>query len=462
MQATRTRSEGGQASRGRARRTARTPEAATVPNGQPARFAWPILPGALAVTALTFLPVIRHQFTNWDDPQNVAGNPLVLNPSWSGLVRVWTEPLNSMYAPLVFTSYMLDSLVGGGAPWAFHSGNLPLHLGSVASVYFILRRLVPTAPSWAWGAGALLFAVHPLQAEPVAWITGRKDVLAGCLALTAMALHLSAEQSSARQRVLLATGTIAFTLALLAKATVATMPLSVLAAQVLLARRALRPCVVRLIPWFAAAGIMGLVTMVAEPKPQWLAEAVPLWKRPLLAGYALAFYAVKILCPWPLAPVYPVNAPEAVANPWSAAALLGCLVAGGAAARRKGRLAAILVLFAVPLLPVLGLIPFLYQQVSMTAYRYAYLALLARPWCGDGGRRGTAQPPGVQEWGICGPGDDPCRLPDPGPPPVTPVARLGNALDPRGPHITRCSGGPYQSGLCPSPPGCTGRGRTAA
>lgn len=379
MLGTETRSQRRQALRGRARKTGSAPEAAVRPGGPLARSDHVALLGVLAVTALTFLPVVRHQFTNWDDPQNVAGNPLVMDPSWSGLVQVWTKPLNSMYAPLVFTSYMIDSLAGGGAPWVFHATNLLLHLGSAAVAFFILRRLAPDAPSWACGAGALLFAVHPLQAEPVAWVTGRKDVLAGCLALTAVALHLGADHAPApaRRKVLSVAAAAAFTLALLAKATVAALPPAVLAIQVLLIRQPVRPCLVRLIPWFLAAGLMALVAMAAEPKPQWLAEAVPLGKRPLLAGSALAFYAGKVLFPWPLAPVYPVNAPEAAANPWSAAALLGCLVAGAAAAFRKGRPAALLILFVSPLLPVLGLIPFLYQQISMTADRYAYLSLLA-------------------------------------------------------------------------------------
>jgi protein O-mannosyl-transferase len=143
------------------------------------------------LTVVTYFPVLSHDFTNWDDPDNIFYNPIVAQPSWSGVLKAWSGPVNNIYAPLVWMSFMADALIGSGSARSFHVTNLILHLVSVVAVFFALRRLVRSEVFAVSAAlGAALFAIHPVQVEAVAWATGRKDVLAGSLLLSAIAMHL--------------------------------------------------------------------------------------------------------------------------------------------------------------------------------------------------------------------------------------------------------------------------------
>jgi len=105
----------------------------------------------------------------------------------------------------------------------------------------------------------------------------------------------------------------------------------------------------------------------------------PLRFRPIVAGDAIAFYALKTLLPWPLAPDYGRTPVWLAAHPrqwvWAAAALVA-LTVGAASCRTRPKLGLAMVFFLAPLLPVLGFVPFLYQSYSTVADRYAYLALL--------------------------------------------------------------------------------------
>jgi len=333
----------------------------------------------LLVVALAFLPTLRHNFVNWDDPQNITANEIVMSPTWTETRLLLTQPVNSMYSPLVFLSFIADAWVSRGNPWSFHLTNLLLHLLATAAVFLLLRHLFSGARWWVVGAGALLFATHPLQAEPVSWATGRKDVLAGALALWAICLHLWGTSSgSSRKRILLvAGGTLLFALALLAKATSAALPLLLLAVLVYIRRQPFATSLLYLLPWFLLAAVIGVVATRVEALPGWIRTSVTPAKRPLLAGYALGFYGWKFLLPIGLSPVYRINAIEAARFTWSIIPLFAFLGAGASLLLRKQyQWFTALVCFVVPLLPVLGFVPFLYQQISLTADRYAYLSLL--------------------------------------------------------------------------------------
>lgn len=379
---------------------------------------------ALALLVLTtffvFLPVLSHEFTNWDDPPNVLENPLVMSPSAAGVREVWRRPVNNMYAPVTYMSWMGDAAIGGGAARAFHATNLFLHIGSALLVFFILRHLLRTgggnasagmksvedtgavitktgntgtrsmrtalgiaAPSMraiiASAAGALIFALHPLQAESVGWVTARKDVLSGFFSLLAILMYLKSEDAGTQVRDLVfrTAAVAAFLLAMLSKATVVALPLALLALDVLVRKKSLRETILRLLPWFAVSAILTWPAMSAQPMPEWLKELIPLWKRPLLAAYALVFYVGKVVWPVGLSPVYTVHATDAAASVVSIYYLLLVLLGIGAAIYFRGKTAASAAVFIAPLLPILGFFPFLYQQISLTADRYVYLSMLA-------------------------------------------------------------------------------------
>lgn len=350
------------------------------------RRAYLALGAALALAVfVAFAPALRAGFTNWDDDVNVVENPFLNPHGGPGVAHLWTHPYRNLFIPLVYTSYVGDFALGGGRPWAFHLVNVALHAVAALLVLLILSRLVPGARSgWAGiaaaGAGALLFALHPVQVEPVAWVTGRKDVLSGVLALAAMLAYLAGVQSdaaaAARRAALQATGLALFLLALLAKPSAVSVPLALAAVEVGILATPYRRIAVRLAPWFALAALWFVVTAASQQVQPELRAMVPAWKRPVVAGDALLFYASKLAAPVNLAAIYgrfPWDASAANPLPWLA--VMGAM--GGAAwlLIRRSPWGAAAGIALAGVLPVLGFAPFRYQVLSTVADRYLYLAL---------------------------------------------------------------------------------------
>lgn len=143
------------------------------------------------LASLPFLQVAGFAFLNYDDPLHVGARPEVLSGlDLDGFLWSLTATPSNLWHPLTWISYMAEvSVFGGGAesPGIHHLGNLVLHLGATVFFFLLLRNLEISATIA--GLAALLFSVHPLQAEPVAWISSRKDVLYGFFAMAALFCH---------------------------------------------------------------------------------------------------------------------------------------------------------------------------------------------------------------------------------------------------------------------------------
>ena len=169
------------------RRALANPADGLLDSASQARASWlPPLIIVLAVVA-TFWVVSTAEFTSGDDQMNLIANPSLNPPTWSGLAHLSAHPYIHEYIPLSYTAWWLLARVAAldvpdahGVklnPYIFHSANLLLHIGACLVIYQLLRRL--TGRTWAACGGALLFAVHPLQVEPVAWATGLKGPALG-------------------------------------------------------------------------------------------------------------------------------------------------------------------------------------------------------------------------------------------------------------------------------------------
>jgi Flp pilus assembly protein TadD len=358
------------------------------------------LPGSVAlITAICFAGVLWCGFTNWDDNVNVTLNPYLNPPGLAGVLHLWSHPYRHLYIPLVYTTYAAEMALGGGAPWVFHAGNLLLHAASSILVFLLVRMILlrarQNAPEGLAGlaaaCGAMLFSLHPVQVEAVAWITGRKDVLSGFLSLLAVWLFL---RESARSPVPQAAGVLrlmrdlpalaVFVCALLAKPSAVAVPLLLLAVEWGVDRHNWRAWLVRLLPWFVFASLAVVLTSGAQPLPEELVAATPVFKRPFLAADALLFYAGKTLFPAGLSPVYGRTPVDVIVTPGLAAAAVSTLLVVGGLLWRGGVPGAAAGIFVAGVLPVLGFSPFLFQAYSTVADRYLYLSIagagLAAAW----------------------------------------------------------------------------------
>jgi Tfp pilus assembly protein PilF len=345
----------------------------------------------VVATVAVFAPVVHHEFVVWDDDLHVYANPRLHPVTWTRVGAFWQAPYQHLYIPLTYTAWaaltwLSQTLLPGPlAAWPFHSLNLLLHLGSTLVVYR-LGLLILAAPERTdsrlagAAAGALLFGLHPLQVEAVAWVSGLKDVLCGWWALVAIWQYLEYARSPGERRGWghygLAMG--AYGLALLAKPAAVVVPgMAGLLAVWGLGQRwsqALRA----LSGWVVMAGFWGLWTKGQQPDAA-LGWITPLWARPLIALDAVTFYVGKLLWPVGLGPDYG-RTPQVVLEQGigSVMALLPLVLGVGLWRRRQrlGGLGSAMAVFVVGLLPVLGGLPFMFQTYSTVADRYTYLAMV--------------------------------------------------------------------------------------
>jgi tetratricopeptide (TPR) repeat protein len=326
----------------------------------------------------------------WDDVEEVTQNAVLRDPA--GLARIWTAPAGADYFPLKTTVQWVEWRCWGDAPAGYHAVSIALHLLSALLFWRLLRQL---GLRFAW-VGGLLFAVHPLAVESVAWAAELKNTLSLALLLPAMILYLEFDQKGSGRECLNPapgfqhsrpdpfywTSLLFFVLALLSKTSVAMFPAVILLhawwRRDRIDRRDLRASA----PFFAASLGLGLVTWSFQSQRALASWTIP-WGGPAsrvaVAGLNLAFYLWKSLWPAGLLPVYPQwrVAPPALVQylPWAGLALLVGWLWSRRATWGRGVLFG-LGFFVLNLLPVLGFVPMAYLHLAWAADHLAYLPLL--------------------------------------------------------------------------------------
>lgn len=343
----------------------------------------PINPGqsrrqdVLLVVALLLAVLIAYQPAwyggkIWDDDAHITRPEL---RSWGGLWRIWFElGVTQQYYPLAHSAFWTEAQLWGDHLLGYHLVNIVFHALSSFLIIVILRRLsVPGAM-----LAGVVFALHPIQVESVAWMSELKNTLSGVFYFAAMLAYLSFDQTRRLRPYLLAI--LFFVLALLTKSVTATLPLGLLVIfwwkrGTLSGRRDVRP----LIPFLALATVAGFFTSWAERSligatgAEFDFSAI---ERLLIAGRAFLFYLRQLLWPVDLIFIYPHWKVDAALwwqylYPFSAAALI--LIAWRFRARARAPLAALLY-FGITLGPALGFVNVYPFRFSFVADHFQYLA----------------------------------------------------------------------------------------
>ncbi len=348
---------------------------------------------------LTFGRACTYDFVNLDDRQLVVRNPL-MNPVTPHSFKVWwTTPQFQLYDPLTATVRAAiaslarvppDPQTGDAInPWVFHTVNLLLHMGVTLLVYQLLLYL--RIRPWPACGGAMLFAIHPVQVEPVVWITSVKDLLYGTFALLAIwRLLVSLEDRSGGAQPHAAGGanatsglgnyllaTLCFVLAVLSKPTAVIVPLLALPLVWLACRRISMRAWIRLGIWCLIALPFILIAKSAQPAPY--AQRLVPWQRFLVAGDALAFYLFQIIWPKTLLVFYGRSPAYVIEHSfiwWTWAVPAAAIVLLWLNRRRNAAAFAGICVFVGGLLPVLGFFSFNFQYFSTVTDRYLYVSML--------------------------------------------------------------------------------------
>lgn len=342
---------------------------------------------ALAVLAV-FSPLFSAEFLQWDDGSNLSENPRMLPPSFKNCAYYWSHSNLSLYIPVTYTAWSALAAVsqqptgdpGHPAlnPAPFHIANILAHALAAIVVFNILRLFARNLPA---AAGAILFALHPIQVEPVAWACGLKDVLAGLFGLLAIwqyLLHARTRSPSRSWHYFAALAS--FILALLSKPSAIMIPAICGLLAICLANYPRRRVLADLTPWVCLSIVIAVVGARAQPTPFQLA-ADDFLHRPLIASDALAFYLEKLIWPVNLCLNYGRN-PAAVFGPpnypayWTWILPLASALLVFWKRKQWPRIVIAATVSFIAIFPVLGFLRFDFQAASTVADHYFYFAML--------------------------------------------------------------------------------------
>jgi tetratricopeptide (TPR) repeat protein len=324
------------------------------------------------VTMLAYAPAMQADFV-WDDDAFLTDNPLI--HAQDGPYRFWftTEPPD--YFPLVSTMLWVEWRLWGEHAVGYHVVNVLLHVTSAILIWLVLERLkVPGA----WLAG-LIFAVHPVTVESVAWITERKNTLPMVFFVLTILLFLTFEKQEKKSWYV--ASLIMFLLALLSKTSVVMLPFVLLGLAWWKRGVIVRKDLVRSLPFFALSALMGFITIWFQYHSAGAASVRTdsLLSRLVIAGRAIWFYLYKATVPLKLCFVYPRW--ETDVYHWTSflplLALLGCTIVFWRFRKGWGRPFLFgLGYFVVTLLPVLGFINIYFMKYSLVADHWQYTSLV--------------------------------------------------------------------------------------
>ena len=345
------------------------------------------LQGALLIVIVTFIafaPALSAGFI-WDDNDMLTENHLI--QAKDGIARIWKGEFVD-YFPLTMTSLWIEWRLWGMHATGYHVTNVVLHALSALLLWQILKRIAVPGAFWA----ALLFAVHPVNVESVAWITERKNTL--CFFLAALAtlfFHTSIQKrslGSVEWKRWYVFALISFTLSLMAKTATVMLPFVFLGIALWENRTKIKsaPAIVKqavpVAPFFAIAGALSFVTIWFQYNraiEHVVVNSSSLPERFIIAGRAIWFYLVKALLPINLTFVYPRWSVESGQLlqflPLLCVVLL--LVALFLARKRVGYGPLIgFGYFVVTLFPVLGFFNIYFQRYSFVADHWQYVSII--------------------------------------------------------------------------------------
>ncbi|HUR29004.1 MAG TPA: tetratricopeptide repeat protein [Planctomycetota bacterium] len=271
----------------------------------PSDRSWLFIAISLAFALLAFWPVLGAGFVNIDDDDYVTSNEAIRSFGNVGLLL--TQPVQGNYHPLTMLSLAANHAISGESATSFHLVNLLLHLANTCLVFRLAARLSRNNDLVAF-ATALLFAVHPMHVESVAWVAERKDVLYTFFYLLGLASYDKFVASSRRSSYF--ASLLWFVLSLASKPAAVVFPIALVAWDFFRGRKLSVATLTEKVPFFALALVGGWLTLhgqAAEGATD-VAQLHGLETRALFASYGFMMYLAKLVWPVHLSVFYPMPA----------------------------------------------------------------------------------------------------------------------------------------------------------
>jgi protein O-mannosyl-transferase len=272
----------------------------------------------LLITLIVFYPVLSLEFVNWDDPDNLLDNKNLKIFStqwdWNAVKLIFTTDVIGNYNPLPIFTFALEKYFFApepeANPFVFHFNNLLMHLACTALVFFLLLQF--DLGLIAAVAGSLLFGIHPMRVESVAWVTERKDVLFGMFFLFSLLTYCFYIKSESSKRKWYIITLVLSVFSYFAKIQAVTLPLTMVVVDFLYKRDwlSIKVLIIEKLPWLILSLAIGLINIYFLKNNQSFEVDSELASysfidRLAIGAYSYGVYLLKWIYPYEMSPLYP-------------------------------------------------------------------------------------------------------------------------------------------------------------
>ncbi|MBK5284953.1 MAG: hypothetical protein JJE25_06090, partial [Bacteroidia bacterium] len=259
--------------------------------------------GIVVITFVAFFPALNNDFTNWDDAGYVTENPLVKSLSFQNLKAIFSTYVMGNYHPLAILSLAVDYHFYQLSPQGYHVTSVLFHLVNVSLLFIFVNVLVRNVRVAA--ITALLFAIHPMHVESVAWVAERKDVGYVMFYFLTLILYLKYHEATGNKPIVYICMIISFLISILFKGQAVTLPVVMLLIDFFKGRKIMEGWKEK-IPFFVLSILFGVIAIYAQKDFKSIhIEIHPFYERVLFSAYALISYLWKLLLPVNLSAFYP-------------------------------------------------------------------------------------------------------------------------------------------------------------
>jgi tetratricopeptide (TPR) repeat protein len=336
----------------------------------------PLVAGFCLIAVAVFIaysPAIFAGFI-WDDGPVIVHNPLLR--ASDGLVKIWARPdlmeQEEHFWPVVYSAFWVEFQYWGTSPMGYHLVNIFLHLVNSVLIWGLLWRLrVPFA-----FIGAMLFAIHPVHVESVAWIVELKDVLSTFFYLAAAHFIWSFEEHGRKPKYLWYSLPL-LALAMFSKSVAVTFPVAYLLILWWKRRSFDTHAWAALISFTCIVIAIEIVDLTVVSRSGTTVPSLTIAEKTILFSRNLFFYLGKLFLPYPLVSIYP-KWPLTLSSPANMIAVIAAvIVAVSAFAFRRIIPRGIMTgaaFYVLTLMPMLGVVSYSFLNHSYVADRFQYLA----------------------------------------------------------------------------------------
>ena len=320
----------------------------------------------VVITAICFLPMLRNGFTNWDDEFYVINNQLLRGPDWTG---IFSTPVVSNYHPLTIISLAINFGISGTDPSSYMVFNLLLHLANTGLVFYFILQL-SSGKNYVAAFTALIFGIHPMHVESVAWVSERKDLLYTLFFLLSLIKYWRFLQTEKRPNLNLCF--LFFLLSLLSKPAAIILPLLLLLLDYWRGRAFNKKVLIEKIPFLLLALIFAIITVNIQSRSAITGfDSHPVWTRFFFANYVSVAYLVRFIIPYPLSAFHPFPSPGSLGLPVLLSPLIMLTLIAIIWVKRKNKLFVFSFLFY--LINILLVLQVITVGAALVAERYTYV-----------------------------------------------------------------------------------------